>query len=284
MRHFLITLQSRIAGLLSVAGACLLGSPTLVHAGILGDLNDDACVDLVDYSIFQQNFSEPGCPPPEFEDMVFTQEVVDVATVDIVEATIDGTLFVSKTGVVNGEVVVTFVDASDAIITVVNDDITVSTDGHNLNLLVGNPDITKVEVDGFEVSVFDVIDDFVSDGSAGVLPAAFSPTSRNMLALLALQSTSAWRSNVEVERGTGSRGARRGSPGFWCQVDAAVGAGAMLFVTALGCGALLASCGAATTITFGGIVFLCAPLINACKAGTLGSTAGVYAYIISVWD
>ncbi|MEM6994314.1 MAG: hypothetical protein AAF721_27615, partial [Myxococcota bacterium] len=79
--------------------------------------------------------------------------------------------------------------------------------------------------------------------------------------------------------------AARGDEVSWyCALLAGGAAGLLFAAAALGCGALLAGCTAAGTITFGGITFLCAPLITSCSSGALATLPACYLYItIYVW-
>jgi hypothetical protein len=222
-----------------------------------------------------------------FSSMAFGSRgvTVTVPTTSLnVPANLDGNLAVSGIGVVNGSVQVTFSGPIVVSVAVANDQTVASTAGTSVDFLVGDAaHVSSVRVNGVLTPLTTLVSQFAADAATGNNPATWSPLGRIMLGMLALEMTPEWRADVSVERSSCPVTAHKAEPGFWCRLDAAVGSACLLLLVAGTCAALLAPCGAATTITFGGVVFLCVPLIAAWATLATGGAAGLYAYIISIW-
>jgi len=222
-----------------------------------------------------------------YTDMVFNNANVHVylpeGVIDLI-ATVNGSFSVSGSGVVNGSASILFGGSSSATMTVSNDATVISSSGTTMDFLVNNSGQQgNVLVNGISTPITTVIDQFVADVNATSDPDLWSDTSKIFLGALSIQSTSVWRNNVTVERSTCPALSPSSKPGFWCKVDATVGAAGLLLLTGINCSIITSACLGGLPLTLGGIAFLCGPLIAECGIGSLRSASGCYNYIISIW-
>ena len=124
--------------------------------------------------------------------------------------------------------------------------------------------------EGEEVVVFNeqffplyaVLDEVVAESQTATTLDQYSPLSLGILAWMTIMETPAWRDNAQTALCSNDA-----SVGWYCYASAGAAAVALAALVATGCGALLAGCVGAGTITLGGMTLLCAPLITACNAG-----------------
>jgi len=192
---------------------------------------------------------------------------------------LNGFVAISQQGVANGSITATFSDGSNASLQYNNSDVSIATGNLTLDLNVNGAGNSFL-LNGNLVPVGGVLDSFLNDFSSGGGPASWNGSSTALLGLVAVNQTAQMQNNF-----LGAQALGAAAPGWFCKalgVTFAVACAALAFA---GCNAIAAACGAATTITVGGSLIVCAELITACYAGLVATPALAYLwYISNVWS
>jgi hypothetical protein len=138
-----------------------------------------------------------------------------------------------------------------------------------------------VLVNGAPTPIPSLIGAFVGDLTSGMPIGAWAPTTKALLAMLALTSTPEWACNVEAALGVG--GVAGGNQSGWCKFTAYSVATIIAGLAAAGCFALTGTCAAGTVVTLGGMAIPCTTLIGLCAGGSFAGTAAAYEAVLALW-
>lgn len=219
---------------------------------------------------------------PGFHDLVYNNEnvLLDYGNgMPPQMVNLNGFVAVSPQGFANGIINAVYADGTQAMIQYMGSDIMIMSGSTILDLGV-NAAPGQFFVNAQPVPVDPVLDGFLADFGSGAAPGQWNGTSQALLGLCAINATPAMNANFFA-----GQVAAAAAPGWFCKSCAttfSVAAAALAFA---GCNAIAVACGASATITVGGSVIACAPLITACYGGLLATPAVAYWwYINNVWS
>ena len=216
----------------------------------------------------------------KFFDLIFSDSLVglDLGFSAPSSATLNGSIEIGPGGSLSGLVSIDFGGGVDGNIDFLGDNAVASATGGTLDFNASGAQ-GELLFNSSPITVAEMVDDFVAAVQSGDSAAQWSPLARTALVSMALICIGTWRQNTSVAVREGDSAVE-----IWRKMNAAVSAGALLLLTAVGCDPLADACGGSDVITIGGMVLDCDSVLAACAAGSLTNGAGCYTYLLSAWD